>query len=78
MNLLLINYEFPPVGGGAANATWELARALVQLGHHPSSSPLVLGTETPPRRPRASRSSKCQHFAVAAKRALRSRWRRLP
>ena len=35
MNLLLINYEFPPVGGGAANATWELARALVQLGHHP-------------------------------------------
>jgi glycosyltransferase involved in cell wall biosynthesis len=35
MNLLLINYEFPPVGGGAANATWELARALLQLGHHP-------------------------------------------
>lgn len=35
MNLLLINYEFPPVGGGAANATWELARALVQLGHRP-------------------------------------------
>lgn len=35
MNLLLINYEFPPVGGGAANATWELARALVQRGHHP-------------------------------------------
>lgn len=31
MNLLLINYEFPPVGGGAANATWELARAVVQL-----------------------------------------------
>lgn len=35
VNLLLINYEFPPVGGGAANATWELARAFVQLGHRP-------------------------------------------
>ncbi len=36
VNLLLINYEFPPVGGGAANATWELARALVALGHRPT------------------------------------------
>ena len=36
MNLLLINYEFPPVGGGAANATWELARSLVSLGHRPT------------------------------------------
>ena len=35
MRLLLINYEYPPVGGGAANATWEIARALVQLGHEP-------------------------------------------
>jgi len=33
MRLLLINYEYPPVGGGAANATREIARALVALGH---------------------------------------------
>ncbi len=33
MKLLLVNYEFPPVGGGAANATAFLARALVQQGH---------------------------------------------
>jgi glycosyltransferase involved in cell wall biosynthesis len=33
VKLLLINYEFPPVGGGAANATSFLSRALVGLGH---------------------------------------------
>jgi glycosyltransferase involved in cell wall biosynthesis len=33
MRILLINYEYPPVGGGAANATWEIARAMVKLGH---------------------------------------------
>ena len=33
MKLLLVNYEFPPVGGGAANATSFLARALTELGH---------------------------------------------
>lgn len=26
MNLLLVNYEYPPIGGGAANATFFLAR----------------------------------------------------
>ncbi|WP_372400572.1 glycosyltransferase family 4 protein (plasmid) [Azospirillum sp. HJ39] len=30
--LLLINYEFPPLGGGAANATDNTARELVALG----------------------------------------------
>jgi glycosyltransferase involved in cell wall biosynthesis len=35
MRILLINYEYPPVGGGAANATWEIARAMVNLGHEP-------------------------------------------
>ena len=34
MNLLLINYEYPPLGGGAGNATMFLARALEELGHH--------------------------------------------
>ena len=33
MNLLLINYEYPPIGGGAANATWHLARELTATGH---------------------------------------------
>ena len=38
MRPLLINYEYPPVGGGAGNATAHIARALVDLGH----SPIVL------------------------------------
>lgn len=33
MNLLLINYEYPPLGGGAANATFCLGRAFPTLGH---------------------------------------------
>jgi glycosyltransferase involved in cell wall biosynthesis len=33
VRILLINYEFPPVGGGAANATSFLARALARQGH---------------------------------------------
>lgn len=33
MNLLLVNYEYPPLGGGAANATFFLAQALRDLGH---------------------------------------------
>ncbi|HEY3283976.1 MAG TPA: glycosyltransferase family 4 protein [Armatimonadota bacterium] len=32
MNLLLINYEYPPLGGGAGNATREIGRALASLG----------------------------------------------
>ena len=33
MRLLFINYEFPPVGGGAAYASLAAARELVSLGH---------------------------------------------
>jgi glycosyltransferase involved in cell wall biosynthesis len=33
MNLLLVNYEYPPVGGGAANATQFLGQAFARLGH---------------------------------------------
>lgn len=33
MNLLLINYEYPPIGGGAGNATHFLAKAFSKLGH---------------------------------------------
>lgn len=33
MTVLLVNYEYPPIGAGAANATRHIAKALVQLGH---------------------------------------------
>jgi glycosyltransferase involved in cell wall biosynthesis len=33
MRVLLINYEYPPVGAGAATATEAIAKALVNLGH---------------------------------------------
>lgn len=33
MNLLLINYEYPPIGGGAATATAAIAGHLTSLGH---------------------------------------------
>lgn len=33
MRILLVNYEYPPVGGGAATATAAIAKALVNLGH---------------------------------------------
>jgi glycosyltransferase involved in cell wall biosynthesis len=36
VNLLLINYEYPPIGGGAGNATLFIARALRRLGHSAS------------------------------------------
>lgn len=33
MNILLINYEYPPIGGGAATATAAIAGQLAFLGH---------------------------------------------
>ncbi len=33
MRLLLVNYEFPPIGGGAGNATAGIAGELASLGH---------------------------------------------
>jgi len=33
--ILLINYEYPPVGGGGGNATLHLAREFAKLGHRP-------------------------------------------
>ena len=33
MRLLFLNYEFPPVGGGAAYASLAMARELVSMGH---------------------------------------------
>lgn len=43
--LLFLNYEFPPLGGGAANATLFLGRALVQLGHHVTVVTSGLGSD---------------------------------
>lgn len=33
MRVLLINYEYPPIGAGAANATYHIAKSLVKQGH---------------------------------------------
>jgi glycosyltransferase involved in cell wall biosynthesis len=33
MKILLINYEYPPIGGGAATATAAIAQHLASLGH---------------------------------------------
>jgi glycosyltransferase involved in cell wall biosynthesis len=33
MRLLLVNYEYPPLGGGAANATWFMGREFAADGH---------------------------------------------
>ncbi len=33
MNILIINYEFPPIGGGGGVATYYIARELAQKGH---------------------------------------------
>lgn len=32
MRILLVNYEYPPIGAGAANAAWHIARELKHLG----------------------------------------------
>ncbi|HMV97264.1 MAG TPA: glycosyltransferase, partial [Anaerolineales bacterium] len=33
MRILLINSEYPPIGGGAGNASANIARCLAALGH---------------------------------------------
>lgn len=33
MKILMLNHEFPPVGGGASPITFELSKQLVQMGH---------------------------------------------
>jgi len=35
LNFLLVNYEYPPLGGGAGNATMFIARSMAQAGHRP-------------------------------------------
>ncbi len=36
MNILFLNYEFPPLGGGASPISFEIAERYVQLGHQVS------------------------------------------
>jgi glycosyltransferase involved in cell wall biosynthesis len=33
MNILVLNYEFPPLGGGAGSVSFEISKRYVQLGH---------------------------------------------
>ncbi|MHC4095788.1 MAG: glycosyltransferase family 4 protein [Planctomycetota bacterium] len=33
LKILMLNHEFPPVGGGASPITFELSKQLVQMGH---------------------------------------------
>ena len=33
MNILIISHEYPPIGGGGANACLYLAKNYAQLGH---------------------------------------------
>lgn len=34
LTILMLNHEFPPVGGGASPVTFELCRQLAHMGHH--------------------------------------------
>jgi glycosyltransferase involved in cell wall biosynthesis len=34
MKILTLNYEFPPVGGGASQVSYQLCKHLAALGHH--------------------------------------------
>jgi len=36
MRILMLNYEFPPLGGGAAPVSYEIAKGYVKLGHRVS------------------------------------------
>ena len=33
MKILMLNYEFPPLGGGASPVSYNLAKELVKQGH---------------------------------------------
>lgn len=33
LNILMLNYEFPPLGGGASPVSYEIAKGYVKLGH---------------------------------------------
>ena len=33
MKILILNYDFPPMGGGAAPASYEISKGYAKLGH---------------------------------------------
>lgn len=33
LNILMLNYEFPPLGGGASPVSYEIAKGYARLGH---------------------------------------------
>ena len=68
MRVLLINYEYPPIGAGAANATAYIARAMARLGHHP-----VVLTAAYADLPRRSEEDGIEVLRVAARRARADR-----
>ena len=86
MNLLLVNYEYPPLGGGAGNATAYIARALARQAHDVSVVTGAFGDlpereregenlhvlRLPCRRARIDRSNygEMLSFVIAAARAL--------
>ena len=45
MNILILNYEYPPIGGGASNACYYLARELKFQGHNPVILTALFGKE---------------------------------
>ena len=36
MKILMLNYEFPPLGGGASPVSYEIAKGYIKLGHEVS------------------------------------------
>jgi glycosyltransferase involved in cell wall biosynthesis len=86
MNILLINYEYPPIGAGAATATQQIANSLVALGHTPcvltsgyralrgvchESGVKVVRLGSPRRRPEASSVFEMASFAALASARVR-------
>jgi glycosyltransferase involved in cell wall biosynthesis len=79
MRLLLINYEYPPIGGGAATATEKIAQGLLALGHEVTVLTAAFGDlrgiadeagvrvwRIPARRTRADRSSLAEMASYVA------------
>ena len=79
MKILIINSEYPPIGGGAGNASANLARCLADMGHdvavltsrykdlpHQDRLDGVRIVRLPGRRKRADRSSPLEQLSFLA------------